>query len=147
MGWKLSVPIAVGLLAAGVHLHAHHAISEIYDEERTLILEGEVEAFLLGNPHSLLHVRVTDTGGTTRTWAIEWRAAERLERAGLDGAALTRGVPVAVCGYPGRDPSAYRLYLLNVARRDARAPLGSEAQVQLCARESAPAIADLTLPG
>ena len=89
---------------------------------------------------------MTGGDGATRTWAVEWRAAERLARAGLDGTELTRGDPVAVCGHPGRDPAAYRLYLLNVARRDASSSLGSDTRAQLCAEESAPAIADLTRP-
>ena len=94
----------------------HHAIGDIYDEERTIVLAGEVESFLFGNPHSLLHVRIVDDGGRARTWAVEWRAANRLSRAGLTGDALSPGDAVTLCGHPGRDPAAYRLYLLNVAR-------------------------------
>lgn len=146
MSRKLFVPIVASLLLAGLEARAHHPISEIYDDERTLVLEGEVEAFLFGNPHSLLHIRVTNRDGTTRTWAVEWRAADRLERAGLDGTELTRGDAVAVCGHPGRDPAAYRLYLLNIARHDAVSTLGSDAQAQLCVEASAPTIADLTQP-
>ena len=143
----LPVLIAAGLLLAVLQVRAHHAISEVYDEERTLILEGEGEAFLFGNPHSLLHLRVTDSDGTMRTWAVEWRAADRLARAGLDDTALTRGDAVMVCGHPGRDPAAYRIHLLNVARRSTSSSLGSDAQAQLCAEESVPGIADLTPPG
>ncbi len=140
----LFAPIVASLLLAGLPVGAHHPISEIYDDERTLVLEGEVEAFLFGNPHSLLHLRVTDSNGTTRTWAVEWRAADRLARAGIDGTELTRGDPVAVCGHPGRDPAAYRLYLLNIARHDTASDLGANVEAQLCAEPSAPAIADLT---
>ena len=90
-----------------------------------IVLAGEVESFLFGNPHSLLHVRVVDEGGRVRTWAVEWRAANRLSRAGLTGRrARTRGSPSALCGHPGRDPAAYRLYLLNVARRADRLVAG-----------------------
>ena len=144
MSRKLLAPIVASLFLAGGQGLAHHAIAEIYDDERTLILEGEVEAFLFGNPHSLLHIRVTSRNGAPRTWAVEWRAADRLERDGLDGTELTRGDAVAVCGHPGRDPAAYRLYLLNIARHDTASTLGSDAQAQLCAEASAPIIADLT---
>lgn len=156
----LPVPIAACLIvAAGFRAHAghepaarfsepepggagHHAIGEIYDEERTLILAGEVESFLFGNPHSLLHVRVVD-GGRARIWAVEWRAADRLSRAGLTGDALAPGDAVTLCGHPGRDPAAYRLYLLNVVRGPAGAGPAREVRAALCEREARPETADL----
>ena len=131
------------LLASEAAPGGHHAIGEIYDEERTIILDGEVEAFLFGNPHSVLHVRVRDDG-RTRTWAVEWRAADRLSRAGVRGDALARGDAVTLCGHPGRDPGAYRLYLLNVARRAAGPEAELETRAALCARESSPEIATLS---
>lgn len=121
----------------------HHAIGEIYDEERTIVLAGKVESFLFGNPHSLLHVRVENDGGRARTWAVEWRAANRLSRAGLTGDALAPGDPVALCGHPGRNPAAYRLYLLNVARRAADDAPASDVRETLCEREARPEIARL----
>ena len=132
------------LLAIGAAPAGHHAIGEIYDEERTIVLDGEVEAFLFGNPHSVLHVRVLDDRGLTRTWAVEWRAADRLSRAGVRGDALARGDAVTLCGHPGRDPGAYRLYLLNVARRAAGPGARSETRAGLCERESSPEIATLS---
>lgn len=131
------------LLAPGAPAAGHHAIGEIYDEERTIILDGEVEAFLYGNPHSVLHVRVLDARGLTHTWAVEWRAADRLSRAGVRGDALARGDAVTLCGHPGRDPGAYRLYLLNVARRPS-GPTAPETRAALCNSESSPEIATLS---
>ena len=160
MKWNLPVAITVCLISTtGLRLHAghepagfsepevggtgHHAIGEIYDEERTIVLAGEVESFLFGNPHSLLHVRVMDDGGRARTWAVEWRAANRLSRAGLTGNALAPGDAVTLCGHPGRDPAAYRLYLLNVARRAAGSVPSAQTRAALCEREASPDIADL----
>ena len=108
MKWKLPVLIAACLsVASGALAHpghepagisepglggaGHHAIGEIYDEERMIVLAGEVESFLFGNPHSVLHVRVVDDGGRARTWAVEWRAANRLSRAGLTGGRARAG--------------------------------------------------------
>ncbi len=109
----LLAPIA--LILVGLPVHAHHAISEIYDVERTVTIEGKVESFLFDNPHSVLHVLVHEHNGYVRTWAVEWRAAERLQRQGLSAYALQRGDQVTLCGNPGRDPGTYRLYLLNAA--------------------------------
>ena len=132
------------LPALGAAPAGHHAIGEVYDEEQTIVLDGEVEAFLFGNPHSVLHVRVLDDRGLTRTWAVEWRAADRLSRAGVRGDALARGDAVTLCGHPGRDPGAYRLYLLNVARRAAGPGAESDTRTALCERESSPEIATLS---
>lgn len=136
-------PGAAGFSAPEPGGAGHHAIGEIYDEERTVVVSGEVESFLFGNPHSLLHVRVLDGGGRARTWAVEWRAADRLSRAGLSGEALAPGDAVTLCGHPGRDPAAYRLYLLNVARRAAGSRPSAETHAALCEREAGPGIADL----
>ena len=158
MKWYLPV-LTVVCLGAGLRAHqgqeptgffkpepggaGHHAIGEIYDEERTIVLAGEVESFLFGNPHSLLHVRVMDDGGRVHTWAVEWRAAKRLSRTGLTGDALAPGNAVLLCGHPGRDPAAYRLYLLNVARRPAGSVPSPETSAALCEREASAEIAEL----
>ncbi len=105
-----------GAILVGLPLYAHHAISEVYDVARTVTIEGEVESFLFDNPHSVLHVRVHEPNGHVRTWAVEWRAADRLQRRGLGASALKRGDQVTLCGNPGLDPGTYRLYLLNAAR-------------------------------
>ncbi len=147
MKWNLPVLVAacltVAFSAPELHGAGHHAIGEIYDEERTIVLAGEVESFLFGNPHSLLHVRIVDDGGRARTWAVEWRAANRLSRAGLTGDALSPGDTVTLCGHPGRDPAAYRLYLLNVARSASGSNPSSETRAAFCEREASPEIADL----
>ena len=147
MKWNSPVLVAAGLTVAfsapQLHGAGHHAIGEIYDEERTIVLAGEVESFLFGNPHSLLHVRIVDDGGRARTWAVEWRAAKRLSRAGLTGDALAPGDAVTLCGHPGRDPAAYRLFLLNVARSPNGSTLSPETRAAFCEREASPEIADL----
>ncbi len=94
----------------------HHPISDVYDEERTIVLEGDVTSFLFGNPHSMVHLRVADRDGDLRTWAVEWRAATRLRSLGWTAGDINVGDRVRMCGNPGRDPGAYRLYLVHVTR-------------------------------
>ncbi len=104
------------LTALGAAIHAHHAIGEVYDEEQTLILEGEVTSFLFGDPHSMVHLRVRDTDGDAHTWAVEWRAALQLEQQGWNATDLNAGERVRICGHPGRDPGAFRLYLRSLTQ-------------------------------
>ena len=112
----LSVLTVVTVCLASTQMLAHHAISEIYDEQQTVVLEGEVASFLFGDPHSMVHVRVADDAGGVHTWAVEWRGARHLQRQGWTEGTLHAGDQVRMCGNPGRDPGAYRLHLLNVAR-------------------------------
>ncbi len=112
----LAVLTVAGASLVSLPLDAHHPTSDVYDEERTIVLEGDVTSFLFGNPHSMVHLRVADGDGDLHTWAVEWRAASRLRRLGWTAADLNVGDRVKMCGNPGRDPGAYRLYLLNITR-------------------------------
>ncbi|HJN46252.1 MAG: DUF6152 family protein [Vicinamibacterales bacterium] len=131
---SLGILVAAGICVASLQIQAHHAISEIYDEERTVVLEGEVTSFLFGNPHSMVHVRVHDSGGGVHTWAVEWHGSRKLKRLGWTAAALSAGDRVKMCGNPGRDPAAFRLYLLNLARISPGAEPETEAHASLCAQ-------------
>jgi hypothetical protein len=126
------VLVAAGLCLAGPSLHAHHAIGEIYDEERTMVLEGKVASFVLGEPHTMVQVRVEDERGRVHTWALEWRGAARLQEEGWTDRALNPGDTVHLCGNPGRDPGAYRLYLLNLAPVSSGSGPATDAGERLC---------------
>ena len=110
------VLLAVIPVFTGLPMQAHHAISEIYDDERTVTLEGEVASFMFGDPHSMMHVRVQGREGM-HMWAVEWQGARKLKRLGWTADALVQGDRVRLCGNPGRDPAAYRLHLLGVIPR------------------------------
>jgi hypothetical protein len=126
------VLMAAGLCLAGPPLHAHHAIGEIYDEERTVVLEGEVASFVFSEPHTMVQVRVGDERGQVHTWALEWRGATRLQQEGWTDRALSPGDTVRLCGNPGRDPGAYRLYLLNLAPVSSGSGPATDAGERLC---------------
>jgi len=127
----LAVLIVAGAGLASLPVDAHHPIAEVYDEERTIVIEGDVTSFLFGNPHSMVHLRVADRDGDLHTWAVEWRAASRLRRMGWTAGDINVGDRVKMCGNPGRDPGAYRLYLVNVTRILPGAP-APDAEDNLC---------------
>ena len=130
---RLGVLIAAVVCATHFPLQAHHAIGETYDEERTIVLEGEVSSFQFGNPHSMIQLRVRDGQGHQHTWAFEWRGARRLQQEGWTDSALTTSDRVRICGNPGRDPGAYRLYLLNLAVTASDSRLATTSDSSLCA--------------
>ena len=108
--------LVAGWTILGAAIYAHHPLSEVYDEEQTLILEGEVSSFLFGDPHSMVHLRVREIDGEEHTWAVEWRPALQLERQGWNAGVLNEGERVRICGHPGRDPGVFRLYLRSLTQ-------------------------------
>lgn len=103
---RLGVLIAAVVCSAQFPLQAHHAIGETYDEERTIVVEGEVSSFLFGNPHSMIQLRVPNGQGAVHTWALEWRGAGHLQQLGWTDNALTTSDHGRICGNPGRDSGA-----------------------------------------
>ena len=117
----LVVAMAVG---SAMGIGAHHSVATVYDESRTMTLEGEIGRFLNYQPHALLHLVVRDNRGRPRTWAVEF--ANKLSSSDMSQAALRPGDRIAVCGNPGRDPGAYRLRMLTLRRPSDGLALRSE---------------------
>lgn len=108
--------VLCGTVAALVGHAAHHPVGADYDESQTLSLTGTLVTVVYRNPHSLFHLAVTDREAGRQTWAVEWRAADRLQMRGIGPGAVAPGDRVIVCGHPGRDPGQYRLWLLTMTR-------------------------------
>lgn len=96
--------LAVGLLAAGA-AQAHHAFSTEFDVNRPLDLTGKVARVELINPHSWIHIDVTDDAGNTVTWMIEGGSPNALVRRGVTKNSIPVGSELHVIGYQARDGS------------------------------------------
>ena len=68
-----------------------------------MTIEGELVQFLYRNPHSFVHVMVTDKDGKMKRWAIEWGAVSQLNRQGVDRYTLKIGDQVEITGAPARN--------------------------------------------
>ena len=119
----LAVAAAVG---SAMGVGAHHSVATVYDESRTMTLEGEIERVLNLQPHAWLHLVVGGGRGPTRTWAVEFDTASKLSSSGVSQAALRPGDRITVCGNPGRDSGAYRLRMLTLRRPSDGLSLWSE---------------------
>ena len=83
MRTKLATAIAaVVLLAAAVPLLAHHSFSSEYDGTKTLTLNGKMVNFEWVNPHSWIHVEVTNPDGSKTIWKGETPPVNVLYRNG-----------------------------------------------------------------
>lgn len=102
--------------AAALPAGAHHVISEVYDIDRTITVEGWVGRIGYRDPHSFLHLRVPDGGQAPRTWSVELEGAAKLRQLGVERETLRPGDRLTICGNPGRDAGQYRLLMLTLAR-------------------------------
>src|ERR1051326_2412919 len=94
--------------------YAHHSFAATYQEDKKITVEGKVVQLLLRNPHSFMHIDVTDEAGQTVTWSIEGAPASQLKTTGGD--ALKIGDRVSIVCNPARSEDAHRRRLLSVTR-------------------------------
>lgn len=95
---------------------AHHSFSATYFVDEEIIVEGRLVAFLFRNPHSFLHLNVTDGKGVTIRWAVEWGAPQALIRQSVGRDTLRPGDEVIIVGSPGRNPEDHRLRMRSIER-------------------------------
>ena len=89
--------IIVCALAAPATVLAHHGWSE-YDSSKALKLTGKIVESGYEHPHG--HVRLETPG---KTWNVVLAPPSRMERRGLEKAALKPGTIATVEGYPNRE--------------------------------------------
>jgi hypothetical protein len=80
---------------------AHHAPA-IFDQTKTITIEGTVTEFVWSNPHSWIHMDVAGEDGKLTDWVIEMNPPTYLIRAGWRSSTLQPGDEVSVVANPLR---------------------------------------------
>ena len=88
--------------AASTSLLAHHSAA-MFEEKKTITVEGVVKEFQFTNPHSWLLVDVTDKSGKVTTWGFEAEGPSTLQRAGIRPSEFPVGTKVTITGRPMKD--------------------------------------------
>jgi uncharacterized protein DUF6152 len=99
--------VALSLVALGVIVDpalAHHSAA-MFDNEKTITVEGVVKEFQWTNPHSWLLVDVPDKDkkGSLTTWGFEAEGPSTLTRAGIRPSELPVGTRLRISGHPMKD--------------------------------------------
>ena len=94
--------VLAGVALSGMTAGAHHSFNAVYDVSREVTIEGKLVQFQFRNPHSWVHVEVTNENGEVERWAIEWGGSGQLRGQGVTRTTLKVGDNVIISGDPSR---------------------------------------------
>ena len=127
MRTKLAAAVAGFALLATVPLFAHHSFSSEYESAKVLTLTGKMVNFEWVNPHSWIHVEVTNPNGTKTIWKGETPPVNVLYRNGwtkpMVEEMVKKGETVTLRGIAAKDGSNH-LFAQGVTRSDGKTVLG-----------------------
>jgi hypothetical protein len=112
-GALLGTAVWVG---AAAQVSAHHSAA-MFDDKKTVTVEGVVKEFQLTNPHSWLLVDVRDKTGKVVTWGFEAEGPSTLRRAGIKPSDLRPGTRLTITGNPMKDGRPAAIWV-NAVRDD-----------------------------
>jgi hypothetical protein len=112
--WTL---VVTGIVVLSTPLLGHHSFAELYLEEDTIEVEGQILEVEYKNPHSWIHVQAQDSFGRQTAYSVEWASVSRLERDGVTKRTLREGDWVRIWASPNRRPNDNRVRLKRIERR------------------------------
>jgi hypothetical protein len=96
---------SAGLLLAATAASAHHAFAAEFDSNKPIRLAGTIAEMEWINPHSWIHLDVTNDDGSVTRWMIEGGPPNALFRRGFTEDSLPVGTDIVVEGFQARDGS------------------------------------------
>lgn len=119
----LGVAAGLGLALAAVPALAHHAVAAQYDMDKPIEITGTLKKMEFINPHSMLHLEVTNADGTRTVWVFQTTAVAPLRQRGLARSgpgSLESGATYTVKGFAARNgnPMGFLRTLVFPDRRE-----------------------------
>jgi hypothetical protein len=96
------VGLAGVLLALSFPAAAHHGQAGLFDDTRTIELEGTVKEWSFVNPHPVLVLETTEASGETVQWDVYFgpAAVSALRRRGFSAETFAAGETLVITGHP-----------------------------------------------
>ena len=102
---KLAMGMALGMVFAAAPIWAHHAFEAEFDQNKPVTLVGKVTTMEWINPHSWIHIDVTNPDGTVTNWMVECGSPNIMLRRGFTKHSLEAGTEISVKGYQAKNGS------------------------------------------
>nr|TFG54836.1 MAG: hypothetical protein E4H34_01715 [Hyphomicrobiales bacterium] len=102
MYFKTQTFAGLALLLLAAPAFGHHSFA-MFDQTKTMHVSGTVADYNWMNPHTWLHVAVTDGQGISVTWSFEASSTGRLSASGWSPDMVAVGDPIEVEFNPLRD--------------------------------------------
>ena len=109
----LAAGLAAFIVIAVATANAHHSAT-MFEQTKTITVEGVVKEFQYSNPHSWLLVDVKDKTGKVTTWGFEAEGPSTLQRAGIRRSEFPVGTRVTMTGRPMKDGTPAAIWVLAV---------------------------------
>lgn len=103
--WLCAAALGAACSLSQTAVSAHHAFSAEFDGGKSVNLTGTLTQIEWTNPHSHIHVSVTDPNGTVTDWNFELGSPNALMRRGWSRSTLRVGEMITVSGYLAKDGS------------------------------------------
>src|SRR5689334_21795990 len=87
--------VVAGILTGAGTVMAHHSFA-MFDQSKTLTLNGSVTSFEWTNPHAYIEVDVPEENGGVKHWSIELGSPSILQQSGWKFSDLKRGYKVTM---------------------------------------------------
>ena len=106
MRTKLGISsMCAGLFLAVAPVRAHHSFAAEFDIKRPVKLHGIVTKMDWINPHSWIHIDVTNPDGTVTNWMVECGSPNIMLRRGFTKRSLETGTELEIKGYQAKNGS------------------------------------------